>query len=178
MKRGGQAVCRMLKKKEYQYVDDMCRDISIELIKSMGGASGIIFGTMFLGGVKFLPHSGIVDVKTLSRYFEEGERSIEIRGKSKPGNKTMLDALHPACVAMQEALQESADAKEMFWRGYKGAERGVEYSKTIRSAVGRSKNFREKTIGIPDPGAVSVSLWFQGFYETIELESEKGEALC
>ncbi|MBQ6594954.1 MAG: DAK2 domain-containing protein [Clostridia bacterium] len=35
----------------------------------------------------------------------------------------------------------------------------------MMSRVGRSRNFAEETLGIPDPGAVSISLFFRGLSE-------------
>lgn len=168
MKRGCQAVFRLLTDKQYKYVDDLCYEVSIEFIRSMGGASGVIFGTMFLGGISCLPHENQAVPCQISSYFMGGERAIEKRGKGKPGQKTMLDALYPACVAMKKAAEDSEDMVFLFQEAYKGALQGVEKSKTLKSQKGRSKNFGEKTIGLPDPGAVSTSLLFRAFYETIK----------
>ncbi|MDY5022932.1 MAG: DAK2 domain-containing protein [Blautia sp.] len=56
----------------------------------------------------------------------------------------------------------------VFQKAFQGAFQGMEDSKSFRSQKGRSRNFREKTVGLPDPGAVSTSLLFQAFYETIK----------
>ena len=48
MKRGCEALVKLLEANQYDYVDDLCYAVSIELIRTMGGASGIIFGTMCL----------------------------------------------------------------------------------------------------------------------------------
>lgn len=167
MKRGCEALVKLLEANHYDYVDDLCYAVSIELIRTMGGASGIIFGTMFLGGIDRLGHQEYVTAKQLAAYFCDGEKSIERRGKSKPGQKTMLDALYPACMKMKETASETDDIKKLFERGYRAALQGVEDSKKLRSRIGRSKNFKEKTLGLPDPGAVSVSFWFQGFQSVI-----------
>lgn len=171
MKRGCEALVRLLGEKEYHYIDDLCKDVSMELIKTMGGASGVIFGTMFFGGIDCLPHEEAVTAEALSAYFMEGERSVERRGKARPGQKTMLDALYPACVAMKEAAEHSGDMEGLFAAGYEGALKGVESSREIRSQTGRSRNFGDKTIGLPDPGAVSTSFLFEGFYKTLREES-------
>lgn len=168
MKRGCEAVCRLLEEKQYQYMDELCYGVSIELIRTMGGASGVIFGTMFFGGISCLPHEETASAMQLASYFMEGEQAIEKRGKAKPGQKTMLDALYPACAAMKNAASESDDLVFVFEEAYHGALQGVENSKALRSQTGRSRNFREKTVGLPDPGAVSTSLLFQAFYETIK----------
>ena len=167
MKRGCEALIKLLEANQYDYVDDLCYAVSIELIRTMGGASGIIFGTMFFGGIDCLGHQKDVTASQLADYFCDGEQEIERRGKSKPGQKTMLDALYPACMEMKKAASETENIKEVLTRGYKVAIQGVEDSKNLRSRIGRSKNFKEKTLGLPDPGAVSVSFWFEGFQSII-----------
>lgn len=167
MKRGCEALIKLLEANQYDYVDDLCYAVSIELIRTMGGASGIIFGTMFFGGIDCLGHQKDVTASQLADYFCDGEQEIERRGKSKPGQKTMLDALYPACMEMKKAASETENIKEVLTRGYKAAIQGVEESKNLRSRIGRSKNFKEKTLGLPDPGAVSVSFWFEGFQSII-----------
>ena len=167
LKRGCEALIKLLEANQYDYVDDLCYAVSIELIRTMGGASGIIFGTMFFGGIDCLGHQKDVTASQLADYFCDGEQEIERRGKSKPGQKTMLDALYPACMEMKKAASETENIKEVLTRGYKAAIQGVEDSKNLRSRIGRSKNFKEKTLGLPDPGAVSVSFWFEGFQSII-----------
>lgn len=167
MKRGCEALIKLLEANQYDYVDDLCYAVSIELIRTMGGASGIIFGTMFFGGIDCLGHQKDVTASQLADYFCDGEQEIERRGKSKPGQKTMLDALYPACMEMKKAASETENIKEVLTRGYKAAIQGVEDSKNLCSRIGRSKNFKEKTLGLPDPGAVSVSFWFEGFQSII-----------
>lgn len=168
MKRGCEAVQKLLLKNKYKYIDDLCYEVSIEFIRSMGGASGVIFGTMFFGGISCLPHEEKAVASQISSYFMDGEQAIERRGKAKPGQKTMLDALYPACVAMQNSVEDSEDIVLLFREASRGANQGVENSRTIQSKKGRSKNFGERTIGLPDPGAVSTSIFFKAFYETIK----------
>lgn len=48
MKRGCEALIKILETENYVYVDELCRAVSIELIKTMGGASGIILEQCFL----------------------------------------------------------------------------------------------------------------------------------
>lgn len=167
MKRGFSAVIRLLERHQYGDIYMLCSDVSKELIKTMGGASGVIFGTMFLGGLEELPHGPAADAGCMARYFMEGERAIERRGKAKPGQKTMLDALYPACDALARAAERGESLEECFRCAWEGARCGVKASEALQSGIGRSRNFHEKTIGLPDPGAVSTELIWRAFYETI-----------
>lgn len=71
MKRGCEALIKILETENYVYVDELCRAVSIELIKTMGGASGIIFGTMFLGGISSLGHQEYATAPQIARLFLE-----------------------------------------------------------------------------------------------------------
>jgi len=168
MKRGFTAVERLLTARRYDSFQELARAVSLELIRTMGGASGVIFGTMFFGGIAALPDGPAAGTEQLAAYFLQGEAAVEKRGRSHPGQKTMLDALYPACAAFQKAAEEGEDVSACFRRGWQGAEDGMERSKALRARVGRSKNFREETIGLPDPGAVSVSLIWRAFRDTLE----------
>ena len=164
MKRGFSAVAGLLAGKSFSWADELCQAVSMELIRSMGGASGVIFGTMFFGGISRLPHKDTVSGEELADYFYEGEQAIERRGRSKPGQKTMLDALYPAVCTMKDHAE--AEIPEMFSAAHRAALKGMEESKSILPRVGRSKNFREGAVGLPDPGAVSVCYLFQAFSES------------
>lgn len=168
MKRGFTAVRKLLKENTYTSVSELCRAVSIELIRSMGGASGVIFGTMFFGGISNLPDSNEVTVKQLAAYFYDGEKAIEKRGKSSPGEKTMLDALWPAVVAMKEyAAEEDADIITLFEKAWYASIEGAKASKDLMSKRGRSSNFGDQCIGLPDPGAMSTSFIFEAMYRKI-----------
>lgn len=168
MKRGFTAVQKMLSESEFQTIDALVRAVGMELIKTMGGASGVIFGTMFIGGLSQVAGKESATVADLARYFDAGEQAIEKRGKAKAGDKTMLDALIPAAAALKAAAElEGASVERAFADAYDAALGGVEASKAMISRTGRSKNFREATIGLPDPGAVSVSLIFQALRDGV-----------
>lgn len=163
MKRGFSALNAALETYEPSTVRDLFKAVGMELVKTMGGASGVIFGTMFIGGLDCLPQGMEVGAPELAAFFTEGMEAIERRGKARPGQKTMLDALAPAVDAMKRA--SSGTPRQALEAAYKAALEGVEASKSMQSRVGRSKNFREESLGLPDPGAVSTSLIFRALYE-------------
>lgn len=166
MKRGFTAVKNMLlESPEFETVSSLFKAIGIELVKTMGGASGVIFGTMFIGGLSKLGETDVVSLEELALYFAEGEAAIERRGKAKAGQKTMLDALIPAVKSLLRSAENNEDIEIAFGKAYEEASKGVEASKAMKSRVGRSKNFQEATIGLPDPGAISTSIIFKAIYE-------------
>lgn len=167
MKRGFGAVLELLSGTSFANICDVGYFTGLELVKSMGGASGVIFGTMFIGGIDYLPRDNTANAIQIYEYFMQGERAIEKRGKSMPGQKTMLDALEPACTAMGKYLVNEKDIVKMFYKASVAAKQGAKDSGNLQSQKGRSKNFMEIAIGIPDPGAVSTSIIFKAFYDEL-----------
>ena len=129
-------------------------------------------GDLWVDGGRFVPApSGepdrVIDADGLIAYFDAGAVSIAKRGRTSPGDKTMLDALLPAIDAMRQMRTKTADIGLLFQAAYEGALQGVEATKAMLPRKGRSKNFREKALGLPDPGAVSVSLILKGMSESV-----------
>ena len=131
------------------------------LIKVMGGTSGVIFGTMFIGGLSAVKDKDPITVQDFAQYIDQGTKAISVRGKVDRGAKTMYDALAEARDSMLNAAAQDADVHAFFLAGAEGAERGAEATKPMQSRMGRSKNFRDRTVGHPDSGAVSTSLIFR-----------------
>jgi len=167
MKLGFTALRKMLENHgDFSTIAELMKLCGLELVKTMGGASGVIFGTLFTGGIVALGNEPKATTIQLAEFFFNSEKAIERRGRSKYGQKTMLDALLPATERMKAAAERGASIKEAFEEAYNGAREGVERGKEFVSKMGRSKNFREATIGQPDPGAVSISYIFKALYES------------
>ena len=81
---------------------------------------------------------------------------------AKVGDKTMMDALIPA---VEAAAQASDDVMEILKAAAEAAEQGAKESENYISKFGRARSYKEQTIGTPDAGAVSTSLFFKGLYE-------------
>lgn len=89
-------------------------------------------------------------------------KGVMEKGKTKLGDKTMLDALNPAVEALAEASKEGLSLENAFEKAYEAAEEGVEYTKQLKSVHGRAAYYGEKSLGRPDSGAVAVMFIFKG----------------
>lgn len=167
MRDGFTVLKETLIKNEYSDIYALMREAGLALVKTMGGASGVIFGTLFIAGHEGVRGKTDMDADAIIAFFDAGSVSIAKRGRTAPGDKTMLDALLPAVEAMRRRRQETEDVARILEAGYEGALQGVENTKDMISRKGRSKNFREKTLGVPDPGAISVSLFFKGISDFV-----------
>lgn len=160
MKRGFTALGEMLEGEKFSSIWELMRRAGMELVKTMGGASGVLFSTLLIGGLDSVKDAEYMDVYNMADYFCGGIEAVMRRGGASPGQKTMVDALVPAAVAFRAAKAEGKTLSEGMSQVYEAACKGVEATRAMQSRIGRSKNFREKTVGLPDPGAVSVSLVF------------------
>jgi dihydroxyacetone kinase phosphoprotein-dependent L subunit len=157
-----------LKANEFTTVNDVFKTIGMSMISSMGGASGVIFGTMFVGGIKGLDPKEALDLPLLAEIFEKALVAIKQRGKAELGDKTMIDAFQPAV----EALKESATANDSLVEGLRKAEsaalNGVEASKDYVAKFGRAKSLGERAVGHQDAGATTVSIIFKSMKDWVE----------
>ncbi|UAL48025.1 dihydroxyacetone kinase subunit L [Sutcliffiella horikoshii] len=157
-----------LRANEFTTVNDVFKTVGMSMISSMGGASGIIFGTMFVGGIKGLEPKDSLDLPLLAGIFEKALEAIKLRGKADLGDKTMIDAFQPAV----EALKESAAERKSLVEGIRNAEsaalQGVESSKDYIAKFGRAKSLGERAIGHQDAGATTVSIIFRAMKESLE----------
>ena len=82
----------------------------------------------------------------------------------------MVDALEPAVFALEESAKEGLDLIEGFQRAALAAEKGMEYTKTIKARFGRAKYCGDKAIGLQDAGATSVYIIFQAMSDFLKGE--------
>lgn len=148
-------------------VEAVFRETGRILLDSMGGASGVLFGTMFISGVIRRSASGHYSISDFADSFRTSLDAIKQRGKAGVGDKTMVDALEPAVAALEEASLHGIPIKKGFKMAAKAAQEGVEYSKTIRARFGRARFYGDKAIGLQDPGATSVWLIFQAMSDWV-----------
>lgn len=155
MARGFTAVKDMLSKLEPQDINDVFKRCGMAMLSSMGGASGVIFSTLFMGGAMGAPSISEMDGSALAAFFSRALESIKKRGGADVGGKTMIDALAPAVSAMLEAGE---DLELALQKGAEAAAGGFEATKSMVASFGRAKALGERSLGHGDAGAKSVEL--------------------
>lgn len=125
------------------------------LVSTVGGASGPLYGTLFMKMGMALTGKKTVELSELLDAFRLGVEGVMQRGHSTTGEKTMLDAMVPAMDAMKAEDEKSGDSKAAFLKGVEAARAGVEYTKTIIATKGRASYLGNRGIGHQDPGATS-----------------------
>ena len=136
------------------------------MLNSMGGASGVIFGSMFLSGIKGMDPLTELTAGNFAVIMRNSLEAIKTRGEAKVGDKTMVDAFEPAVIAMENGNQD--DLAQMLADASEAARQGMENTKNYTAKFGRAKSLMERAIGYQDAGATSVSILFKAMYDYVK----------
>lgn len=130
------------------------------LVKSMGGASGPLFGTIFMKAGKSVNDKSELGVQELADMLLAGLDGVKTLGKSKAGDKTLIDALEPATLEMAAAAKAGLSLEEALKAVRKAAADGVENTKNMVAARGRAHYVGERGLGHQDAGATAILMMF------------------
>lgn len=118
---------------------------------------GTILSFGMLGMAQSLKGKTDATVGEMACAMQNGLEKIMVKAGSKPGEKTVLDALFPAV----ETLQASADAPDAWSKAADAAAAGSENTRSMRAVHGRASYYGDKTIGMLDGGSVVGKLIFE-----------------
>ena len=156
IKRGSMAVQSIESELTSLPPDQAFKKIGMTLMTSVGGASGPLFASFFLALAKEI--KGETNLQQFSKGFTSGVKSIMDRGKSKLGDKTMLDVLIPVSEKLQLLANEGCEKQELIKEIDSIAMAGVIATKDMMPSKGRSAGLAERAIGHIDPGAKTCQL--------------------
>jgi dihydroxyacetone kinase-like protein len=128
---------------------------------TVGGASGALYGRGLLragAALEALPGGSIATSAQLAAVLRAAVDGVAALGRSRPGEKTMLDALVPAVVALEAAGATGVDLAGALRRAAEAAEAGARDTLPLLATRGRASYLGERSIGHLDPGAVSSAL--------------------
>ncbi|GGT90002.1 dihydroxyacetone kinase subunit DhaL [Streptomyces violascens] len=119
-----------------------------QLISTVGGASGPLYGTLLRRTGKSLGEAAEVTREQLAEALGAGVAAVAQLGGAAAGDKTMLDALLPAVEALGESFAAAAEA----------ADAGALATVPMLARKGRASYLGERSVGHQDPGATSSAL--------------------
>ncbi|RFE01756.1 dihydroxyacetone kinase subunit DhaL [Streptococcus parauberis] len=148
MARGMAAVVAELESKEFESSQDLFKMVAMQLLSKVGGASGPLYGSAFMGMAKADQNLPLAEI------LSEGLAMIQKRGKAEVGEKTMVDMWSPVV----DALKAGNLSQEVI-------DQALEATKDIKATKGRASYVGERSVGHIDPGACSSSLLFKAMLE-------------
>lgn len=157
MARGFKAVDAKLDTVTDKDAGTILRTVGMALVSTVGGAAGPLYGTAFMKAGMAVNGKTELDLNDLVTILDAAIGGVKLRGKATTGEKTMLDAMVPACEALKAAVDAGKDASAALADAVEAARKGVEYTKTIIATKGRASYVGERSIGHQDPGATSFT---------------------
>jgi len=162
MKRGFEAVLSDLDKTAALPTPQALKAIGMALVMKVGGASGPLYGTLFMAMGKALPDQATrVEI---SDAFAAAIDAVKARGKSDIGAKTMLDVLVPLSAVLREG------GAELPARLRACASAAAAATVPMKATRGRASFLGERSIGHMDPGARSSELIVHAILGVLEQE--------
>ena len=148
MKRGFQAVRADAATLSAMPLPDALKTIGMQLVMKVGGASGPLYGTLLMAlGREITP-----DGANVAPAFAAAVEAVKARGKSQPGQKTMLEVLAAVQVALAEGGPGLLDRLPAI------ADGAAEATIPMKAIRGRAAFLGDRSIGHMDPGARSSAL--------------------
>lgn len=138
--------------------------VGMAIARAAPSTMGTLVATGFMRGGKAVAEKRSLAAGDLAVFFQHFTAGIQERGKARPGEKTLLDVLQPASEAL--AAHRDRPLPEALAAAEKAAAAGLEKTKSMVSQHGKAAVFREKTLGIQDPGGTAGYLIVKGFQET------------
>jgi phosphoenolpyruvate---glycerone phosphotransferase subunit DhaL len=158
MDRGMQAAVAALDDTKPATASALFNRVGMTVVSTVGGASGPLFGTMFLRMGAALGDTADVSLTQLATALRAGLGGVVARGKAEPGDKTMYDALAPAADALESAASAGVDKADALKLALAAAENGRDATTPMLARKGRASYLGERSVGHQDPGATTVAL--------------------
>jgi phosphoenolpyruvate---glycerone phosphotransferase subunit DhaL len=162
MKRGFEAVLADIDGLSRKPLPDAVKAIGTHLVMKVGGASGPLYGTLFLTlGKELSVGAGLAD---LAEAFATAFDAVKARGKSDVGQKTMLDVLEP----VRDVLASASADPHLGDRIKRVATEAAEATVPMKAIRGRASFLGDRSIGHMDPGACSSALIIAAVVDCLE----------
>jgi dihydroxyacetone kinase-like protein len=172
MRLGFEAVARKLTALDpLAPMDHVLRESGMAFMNATGGAIGVVLGKMLIEGGKALKGVERFGVEELSKLLAAMDTSIACGGRVKTGDKTIMDAVDAACRSV-DSSPANASLRDVLVAAATASESAAQGTAQMICRVGRASRLGERTLGHPDPGAVSFSIVLRLMSEWVAQETQ------
>ncbi len=158
MDRGFAAVVDKLSAAGDKDIGAILKLTGMTLVSTVGGAGGPLYGTLFMRAGAAADGKMELSTADFATALEAGLAGVQQRGKAVSGEKTMVDALTPACAALRQAAEGGESLSAALAAAAAAAEQGMKATIPMLATKGRASYLGERSIGHQDPGATSSYL--------------------
>ena len=168
VKRGSETISNLYNELLPLAPEDALQQIGMKLLSTVGGASGPLFASFFIGMAKFIQQhnaqlsedklTNIDNKLQIAAAFAAGVQGMMQRGHGNVGEKTMLDVLVPVSNTFTTMAAQGKTTAEICNGLKNAADKGLEYTRNLVATKGRAAGLGERAIGHLDPGAKSCQV--------------------
>lgn len=123
-----------------------------------GGTSGAIWGVILNTLGTALGNQDKPDAGQVAQAVAQANAGVMHFGKAKPGDKTLVDVLHPFSQALLAAAQEGRVLGDAWRKAAEVARQSAENTAQLAPKIGRARPLAQRSLGTPDAGAVSLAM--------------------
>ncbi len=123
-----------------------------------GGTSGILWGLLLDGIGKALGNTEKVTAQRVADAVEKSATDLQTFSKASLGDKTMLDSLFPFVETLKSEVGAGASLGDAWRTAAEACVAAAEATASLTPKIGRARPLAERSIGTPDPGAISLGL--------------------
>lgn len=138
-----------------------------------GGTSGAIWGEMLRTLGEQVGDDRHVTAKTVADGIVAAKDAVMAFGKAKVGDKTMVDAIVPFADDLARRIADGQRLRDAWGHSAGVADEAAQETAALKATLGRAKSHGDKSIGTPDPGAVSFALICNTIYDVLTTDREQ-----
>jgi dihydroxyacetone kinase DhaL subunit (EC 2.7.1.121) len=167
MHRGFKKVAEKLPQIVEQNMGSILKNTGMTLLSSVGGASGPLYGTLFIRTAAAVGTREQLTFEELIDVLKSGVDGVVSRGKAELGDKTMCDVWLPVLTNIKASLDKGTSADHLHNEMVELAEANVLATIEMQAKKGRASYLGERSIGHQDPGATSSLLMIKALKQAI-----------
>ena len=171
LRRGMDAVVGQLDLEPPTTTGGALRAAGMTLVSTVGGASGVLYGTLLLRMATAIGDRDGVPAPEAAAALRAGLDGVCARGHAERGDKTMVDVLEPAIDALDAAVAAGASLAVAASTAAIAAQAARDATAPLVARKGRASYLGERSAGHIDPGAASSALLFGALAEALKAPS-------
>lgn len=143
-------------------------DLGTVLLNKIGGSMGPIYGTILMEMSDAEDDEDEITLELFGKMLQAGLDGLYGIVDARPGDKTLVDTLYPACESVKAAAAEGKDFAAALDGMKEAAEKGKESTKDLAAKYGRAARLGERSRGVLDAGATSCCIILQAMADGIK----------
>ena len=169
VRRGFEAVTKIIPELGQMELGDILKKVGFTLAYTIGGTSGAMLGTGFIETGKSIGDKKEPDASDWVTALENALAVIKRRGgNTQIGDKTLVDSLEPAIMAMQNLIGSQVNMFSIIEAAVAAAKAGSEQTIEMVARKGRASYLGERSKGHRDPGSLVIVIMFEAALEILK----------